>query len=394
VTDEGTEASVGALVVIAVTQVAAWGSTYYPVSVLSRQIAAGLGAPVQLVMAAPTALLVATALVSVPTARLLGRWGPRPVMSGGTLVGAAGLGLVAVSTAAWSYLAGWVVAGIAGGAMLTLGAQVAIARYRPCTAQRDLRLMMLATCLAPTISWPVTAWLSPLGWRAVFGIDAMVLTLSAGALFVALPRVGGGVSYRADDSAGGPADAGGPLPVRRLVPLIGGISLNGFVSSGLPLVFIPFFVAAGLDKPLAVSLAAAIGGIQAGARALTLLLRLPAYTEVIAATAVMLVGTAALFLLPGGGPDVAVAAVALFGLGSGVIAVARSTLPYALFEPAAYARVSGALSLPLNLVYALSPVVFAALLGDSPTLAIGLAAVLIVAALGSLVVLRAQVIRA
>ena len=54
--------------------------------------------------------------------------------------------------------------------------------------------------------------------------------------------------------------------------------------------------------------------------------------------------------------------VALYGLAGGTMAIARSTIPLAVFPREAYARASARLALPLNLAFASAPPVFGAIL--------------------------------
>jgi hypothetical protein len=273
------QAGVTVPVVVATTQVVAWGTTFYPVSVLAHRIADGIGAPVAVASAEPTVLLAAHQLA------------------------------------------------------LGLRAARGVHRRRGAAAGKRDRAVPPASRAAPGPCRGSPAW---------------------------------------QPGPGGSCAACSPSPA-----LIEAISLNGFVSGGLPLVFIPLFTAAGLSQGLSVAVSSALGIIQAAARALTLALRLPAITEVLAATCVMVAGVAVLFLLPGGG--------------TAIIAVARATLPHELFSPASYAQVSGVISLPLNLVYAISPTVFAATLTRSGATAVALAVVLILGAVACLLALRTAI---
>jgi hypothetical protein len=70
-------------------------------------------------------------------------------------------------------------------------------------------------------------------------------------------------------------------------------------------------------------------------------------------------------LLPVFGPGSAPAAVAFviaFGLSAGAMTVVRNVAPLALFGKDTYATMSGRLNLPLNVAFAMSPMVFAFLM--------------------------------
>ena len=64
------------------------------------------------------------------------------------------------------------------------------------------------------------------------------------------------------------------------------------------------------------------------------------------------------------GPTVAAGfgLVALYAISNGLKAVVRATLPLALFERSEYGRYMGWLAVPLNIVTAVAPIVFAAMM--------------------------------
>jgi predicted MFS family arabinose efflux permease len=67
----------------------------------------------------------------------------------------------------------------------------------------------------------------------------------------------------------------------------------------------------------------------------------------------------------------------LYGVASGITAVARATLPLQLFPPDAYARASARMAVPLNFAFATAPPVFTAIMTSaSPQAALWLALVI------------------
>ena len=68
-------------------------------------------------------------------------------------------------------------------------------------------------------------------------------------------------------------------------------------------------------------------------------------------------------LIVGNGSHSAVAIfVVLYGLGSGALAVARATIPLVFYDKADYASAASRIALPLNVISAVSPPLFIALL--------------------------------
>jgi hypothetical protein len=67
-------------------------------------------------------------------------------------------------------------------------------------------------------------------------------------------------------------------------------------------------------------------------------------------------------LMGGSGRTIVIVFLLLYGLASGAMSVARSTIPLAVFPPGSFARASSRLALPLNLSYAAAPPTFSAIL--------------------------------
>jgi hypothetical protein len=130
----------------------------------------------------------------------------------------------------------------------------------------------------------------------------------------------------------------------------------------------------GLTTAVAVALAAAVGPVQVGARAVEMAIgrhHHPIWT-MIAATVLVAAGIG---LLWSGMPLVPVAQL-LYGAGIGIASIARGTLPLAPFGAAGYATVMGRLALPSLLAQAGAPavgVVLMQVIGVQATLTVVLA---------------------
>lgn len=72
---------------LCVTEITSWGVLYYAFTVLSPQISADTGWSAPSVTAAFSAGLVTSALVGIPVGRWLDRFGPRWIMTGGSVLG-------------------------------------------------------------------------------------------------------------------------------------------------------------------------------------------------------------------------------------------------------------------------------------------------------------------
>ena len=311
------------------------------------------------------------------------------------MVCALGLASLAAAQGPVSYLASWFVIGIGHAFALTNAGSVTIVQLMGTRARRVIGLMMLATALSSSITWPLVALLcGSLGWRATW------LVLAAGVILISLPLYAS--IPRGIAQAGGPRAAAGPEDheAGRLAPhqqragfwLLAIIfSANGLVSWGLPLHLLDFLRHAGLGPADAVLVATLSGPATLLARAtdVTLGQRVPVERTALVGLVLGPMSCLIMVLVPGS-PAAAAAFVILFSAAMGLIAVARATLPLALFGRGGFGGLLGRLTVPLNFAFAAAPLFFAVMiewLGRQATLAVS-AAIQLVAFAAMLALLR------
>jgi MFS family permease/DNA-binding CsgD family transcriptional regulator len=226
-------------------------------------MAADLAMPLPAIMAGPTIMLVTMAATSWALARLYGRHGTHAVMATGSVVGAAGLGLIAVSPNALVYYAAWLILGLAGTATLTTAAQIALAQIAGKKARQAIGALMLFGGLASTVSWPLANALSgSVGWRGACAVFAFALLLVCAPLHWRMLRSS---ALAATESA---TTGESPPPVDRtdFTLMAVAIAANGFVTWGFSLTIVVLLTTRGLSTDTAVSTAALIGLMQIVAR--------------------------------------------------------------------------------------------------------------------------------
>jgi len=373
-----------AIAAFALAQAVCWGMTFNLPAITGSAMAVTLGLPYPAVMAGPTVMLVVMAAGAVPFLRLFERFGARLVMTSGTAVAALGLAAIATATAPWSYFAGWMLVGLAGAGMLTTAIQIGVAEWAGARARQAIGALLIFGGLSTTLSWPLLGALqAAFGWRtATLAGAALLLVVAAPIYWLLLAKRPAGAMKRA---AGGPVP---PLDRIAFTLLAFASASNGIVTWGFSLTIITLFEGRGLEHGAAVLVASFIGitallarlvDFVAGRRWNSLATGLVAASALPLSFAVLMVGT---------GAPAAIAFAAIYGLASGVLAVARSTMPLDLFPPAAYARASSLLALPLNLSFACAPPLFAAILaGPGSDAALWVATGLSLAALLSLALL-------
>lgn len=349
------------LSVLAVTQVAGWGAVSV-LPVLAARIADDLGMTLPTVFAGTSAMYVTMGLCAPAAGRLFRAAGARRCMAGGGVLAAAGLALLAGAGGEIGFFAAWLVLGLAGAGLLTTAAYVYLSDFAGGAAKSLIGTLMLATGLATSLSWPVTAMLDQaLGWRwTVWIFAAGMATVVPALLLLGLPEP--------SRSPAPAAEGQGPGARRSAVfwLVVCAICLNGFVTFGVQAITIELLKALGADTVRAVAVASLVGVFKVGGRLIDVVggRRWDGLTTALVAGAMMPAGLV-LLGFGGDGPLGIGGFLVLFGIGSGGYAVARATMPLAFYSKGEYATAVSAIALPLNLISALAPPVLALLLEAS-----------------------------
>ncbi len=377
------------LIVLAITQLIAWGTLSLP-AVLGRAMAADLEMDLTAVFASTSVLYMSMGLCSPLLARPFVKHGGRRVMIAGTLLAAPGYALLSAAQGPLSYYAAWLLLGIAGSATLSTASYIVLNEIAGLRARSAIGALMLVTGLSSSIFWPITSTLSGvIGWRGTcLAYAALLLAVSLPLFVFVLPR-------RVHDHL--PPEAGLATRTVAKAPsrstfylLVGATGLNAFVAFGMGAVLIELLKAEGLSAAEAIGFGSTLGVIQISARVIDFMGggRWDGISTAIVAGLALPV--AMLLLMLSGGSYAAVAAfILLYGLGSGALAVARATIPLVFYDKAAFAKASAQIGLPLNALSAISAPILVELLtryGSSGPLALTL--VCSCAALVMLVLLR------
>src|SRR5258708_3419046 len=103
---------------LGVTQILAWGSSFYLLGVLANPVVRDTGWDYQWIMAGVSAGLLVAGVVSPRVGRAIGEHGGRPVLAAGAVLLAVGLALLGASQNLPWYLAAWLIVGAGMGAGL------------------------------------------------------------------------------------------------------------------------------------------------------------------------------------------------------------------------------------------------------------------------------------
>lgn len=353
---------------LGVTQILAWGSSYYLPAVLARPIAADTGWPLPWIVGGLSLGLFVAGICAPTVGRTIQRRGGRPVLAAGSILLAVGLAWLAFSPSLAVFIAGWIVMGAGMSAGLYDAGFATLGRLYGREARPSITTLTLFGGFASTVCWPASAFLvESFGWRIACLVYAGIHLLLALPLhLVAVPPIVGD-RPAADDGVTVPA-VPSDVPARPWAfPLLAAIlTMAALISSMLSVHLLTLFQLRGYDLAGAVALGALIGPSQVGARAMEMLLGRhyhPAWT-MLASVALIAAGVALLLV----GFSVPALALICYGAGNGLHTIARGALPLVLFDPAHYAAFMGRLAFPSLLVQAAAPSAGAWLLHGDGTL--------------------------
>jgi MFS family permease len=342
---------------LGVTQILAWGSTYYLPAVLAEPVAKDTGWPLSWVVGGLSLGLLVAALVSPRVGGAIERDGGRRILAASALmIGLGQMGL-AVAPSLPAFIGCWLVVGAGMGAGLYDAAFATLGRLYGRDARQAITSLTLFGGFASTVCWPLSAYLAAyIGWRGTCAAYAAIqFGLALPVYLLAIPRAS---PARDDGPAPGieRAAAGPPAAEPRsvmLTLLVTTLTLSAILSATLSVHLLPILQARGASLAVAVSLGALIGPCQVGARAIEMAIarrRHPIWTKLASVSGVA-VGIAILWA------KAAPVAVALlfYGAGVGLESIARGTLPLALFGPIGYARLVGRLARPSLVAQAAAP---------------------------------------
>jgi MFS family permease len=386
------------------TQTLAWASSYYLPAMLAEPMARDLGVATPMVFAAFSVALIVSALLGPLAGRAIDRHGGRPVLVGTNLLFAASLAGLGLAQGPIGLFAAWVLMGVAMGSGLYEAAFATLVRLYGQNARGAITGITLIAGFASTVGWPLSAWMEvQWGWRgACFGWAALHLLVGV-PLNGWLPRAAGAMqptTAPARASAAGsatgapapatvtkPAPAGAASPLRATVLLSFVFAVTWFTSTAMAAHLPRLLQTTGTSLQQAVAIAALVGPgmVVASLLEFGLLRRMHPLLSAQLAAAAHPVGAAILMLV--GGPAAAVFTV-LHGAGNGILTIAKGTLPLVLFGPAGYGARQGLMMVPARVAQAFAPVLFGMLLDSVGVAALWLTALLGLAALGALRVLR------
>lgn len=335
---------------LGVLQIFGWGSTYYLPAVLSPVITADTGWSLAVVVGGLTIALLVSGLTAPVVGRAIQHLDARLVLAGATILLALGLTIVGCSQSVPVYSAGWVVIGLGMSGGLYDASFSALARIYGKDARSAITSLTLWGGFSSTICWPISAYLAGvLGWRGTLFVYALVhLSVCLPLMFVipSVERITTSFAWTKRNTI--------EIPSPRIFALISAMfTVSSGINSVIAVNLIILLTWRDHDPSQAIVLGMLVGPSQFGAR---LLLSVagdrvhPAVTTIISMTCI----AAGILWISVGIPFPAIAVV-IYGVGNGVLWIARGTLPLALFGASNYPLFMGRIALPTLIAQALAP---------------------------------------
>jgi MFS family permease len=355
-----------AVCTLGVAQITAWGTSYYSLGVLAGPIVAQTGWSRSLVYFGFTVALLAMGVVSGWAGRAIDRHGARAVMAVGTVLVSIGLYALSLVRTETQYLGVWAFLGVGMRLVLYDAAFAALVQVVPSRGRQAISYLTLFGAFASTVFWVVGHYLDEaVGWRQTLVLFAAIN------LAVCLPLNWLGLARR--EAAGAHHSPAAAAPASRDGPPLEGsartvaivlfalvMSLNGFVFAVVTVQLVPLLEAAGLATAAAVWVASMKGFAQFGGRVVEIVFGRNLRAVTIARIAIGVLPVSFLLLaLAGGSFYVLLAFTLLMGASQGVVTIVRGAVPLALFGAAGYGAVLGLLAMPILVVNAVSPTLFA-----------------------------------
>lgn len=349
---------------LGITQITAWGTSYYCLGVLAAPIVKDLGWSRGFVFLGFTVSVLVMALISPWIGRLIDRVGARVVMSVGSVVIALGLQLLSRVAEQWSYISVWVLLGIGMRCCLYDAAFAALVQVAPARGRQAISYLTLYGAFASSVFWVAGHYLEEaMGWRQALLVFALLN------LIVCLPLHWFGLARREAETATSAtvASSGDATKVLEgsartlamwLFALV--MSLNGFVFGIVSVQLVPLLEAAGLATAAAVWLASMKGVAQFIGRLIEIAFGRNLSAMVIGRISIAIVPVSFVLLHVGHGSfSLLLLFTLLMGASQGVLTIVRGAVPLALFGAKGYGAVLGFIAMPVLFVSAASPTIFA-----------------------------------
>jgi MFS family permease len=359
------------LFAVAIAQITSWGVLYYSFTIFIEPMSRDLGWSIATLTGAYSLALLVSGLAAIPVGRWLDRYGPRLLMTAGSI-------LATLLVFAWAgvqhlavfYLV-WVGIGLTMSTVLYEPAFVIVATWFRRLRARALTLLTFVAGFASVIYIPLAGWLVvSYGWRSALLIMAVLLAVGTIPIHAfLLRRSPRDIGLEPDgepqqhDAAGGTVSASATamtlndaLRDSRFWWTGAAFLLANFSTLAIFVHLVPYLTGEGFTPGFAASMAGLAGALALPGRLIFTPLGERIERRYVAA---LIFGTQAvglIVLLLADSRAGVFAFVLLFGIGFGAITPARAAIVADLYGATNYGAISGALATGIIIARAAAPV--------------------------------------
>jgi predicted MFS family arabinose efflux permease len=344
---------------LSLAQLITWGSVFYTFALLLEPVERELGLTRAQASLAFSLALLAEGVFAYPVGRWIDRGHERAVMTGGSLLVAAGLLLHSFVNSIAAFYAVWLLLGAGLAATLYSPVFAVVTRRFPNDFRRAIITLTFLGGLASTVFIPLSAWLiQSFGWRHALWVLAALHLLVCAPLHAMVLHGAPGAAVR---PATGAAPGTSHVAFLRTAPflLVGVFSIGMMaVTAALPPHMISLLRGSGLAEAWVIAIPASIGLIQVAGRLLLFFFEhhfdLHLANRLIPTLIPLGIGA---LIASVGHPWAALLFVGLYGLGNGMITIVKGTAVAQYVSRDHVASLNGALGLPTALARAAAPLV-------------------------------------
>ncbi len=343
---------------LSVGQLITWGSVFYVFALLMEPVERELGMSRAQSSLAFSLALMAEGLAAWPVGRWIDRGHERAVMTGGSLLVAAGLLLHGMVQGAAGFYAVWLLLGAGLAATLYNPVFAIVTRRFPHDFRRAIITLTFLGGLASTVFIPLGAWLiAQLGWRHALWVLAAIHVCVCVPLHARVLRHAPQPAHRARGAAGAASRPAGHY-LRSVPFLMVGVFtvLLMAVTAALPPHMVSLLRGAGLPEAWAIAVPASIGLVQVLGRVLLFFFEHHFDLHVANRLIPCLIPIGLGVLIAGAGhPAAALWFVLFYGMGNGMLTIVKGTAIAQYVDREHVATLNGALGLPSAVARALAP---------------------------------------
>lgn len=396
--------------IMSIAQMVSWGSLFYAFAIVLEPMRAEFGSSITSLTIAYSVGLFVSSICAWPVGVLIDRGHGRTVMTVGSLLAAAGLGLHALVDGVPSLIGVWLLIGASMSCTLYEPAFAITIRGYPNSYRARITILTLLGGLASTVFWPLTYVLvQEYGWRnALWALAALQLVLCVPIHWFFVPATHPSLRTVPIGAEARLAEAyavetitkrdGLSLLIRSPLFLFLTLSTGSqlWILGGISAHLVGMLDAAKVSHQTTLALVASIGPMQVIGRLLMLLtekrIAPQRLTDIVLWLPVVGLSLWTLMLMLGAAQWIALAFIAalFYGAGNGMLTIIKGTAVADLIGPSRVATLNGIAAIPSALMRSLGPLLTAALWELSGSVVLALLSLVAMSVLSAVSFMAAQ----